>query len=116
MDENQLLERIYNVAEYNNRVRLANFWLQMDAHQNTRPFTFDDLRHLDADGRVIFHSLLGGYSRRQFAPLSIPMITQLEELIRGHHNRNSLSPLTYYQTIYYPALFASHRTSRPLVQ
>lgn len=60
MNESELLARIQTVTGRDNRELLARFWLQMDASPTILPFTFDDLRNLNADGHSIFHAILGG--------------------------------------------------------
>ncbi len=88
MNESQLLNRIQTVAGPDNRALLARFWLLMDARPMAPPFTFSDFRHLHAEGRSVFHSILSSYSRQQFAPLAAPLVSSLRQLTvpRGYRD------------------------------
>lgn len=101
MNESELLVRIQTVTGQCNRELLARFWLQMDARPTLLPFTFDDLRHLNADGRTIFHAILGSYASQQFAPLSARLLRQLGDIIAKSRYREAILPVAVQRAFYY---------------
>lgn len=106
MNESQLLNRIHAVAGQDSRALLARFWLLMDARPMAPPFTFSDFRHLDAEGRSVFHSILSSYSRDQFAPLDASLVSCLRQLGLYRGYRDTL-PGQVRTLHYYPVQEAS---------
>ena len=100
MNENQVLARIQSLARQDNRALLAGFWLQMDARPTALPFTFANLRHLDADSRSVFYALQSCYARQQFAPLSARLRGLLSRLITQPRYRDAM-PLPACQRGFY---------------
>lgn len=101
MNESELLARIQTVTGRDNRELLARFWLQMDARPTVLPFTFDDLRNLNADGRSVFHAILGVYARQQFPPLNATLLGQLGDLIAKPRYRDVMMPLADHRAFHY---------------
>lgn len=92
MNEEQLFHRIHTVVGPASKVLLARFWLQMDDRPTLPSFTFHDVRHLDAEGRSVFHSIVSSYSRQQFAPLAISLVSRLRQLTRARRYRDAAKP------------------------
>lgn len=116
MNESELLARIQTVAGRDNRELLARFWLQMDARPTLLPFTFDDLRNLNADGRSVFHAILGGYARQQFLPLNAALLGQLSNLIAKPRYRDAMEPLANHRAFHYYSGVQPDHAKRPIAQ
>lgn len=116
MNESELLAKIQNVAGSDNRKLLARFWLQMDARPTFLPLTFDDLRNLSADGRCVFHAILGGYTRKQLLPLNATLLGQLGHLIAKPHYRDVMVPLANQRAFHYYSAVQPDQVSRPVAQ
>ena len=102
MNESQLLDRIHTITGHGNQALLARFWLQMDARPMDPPFTFSDFRHLDSEGRSVFHSILGSYRREQFAPLDGQLVSCLMLLALPRVHRYALLAARSGILHYYP--------------
>lgn len=81
MNENEVLAKIQAMPGRHDAVVLARFWLQMASHPATLPFTFQDLRGLGSDGRMLFHAILAAYAKGQFHEVSLFIAARLAEVM-----------------------------------
>lgn len=96
MDEREVLVRIQAMQTHHHAVMLARFWLNMESISTSLPFTFQDLRSLDSNGRALFHAILAAYAQNQFSPMSERLVSQLLKVIVSYRAGHNDAPVRRY--------------------
>lgn len=108
MNENEVLAKIQAMPGRHDAVVLARFWLQMASHPATLPFTFQDLRGLGCDGRMLFHAILAAYAKGQFHEVSQFIAARLAEVM-GRRKYGVSHALATHAGSYIPGRFSVGR-------